>query len=57
MKNATFRNMLAVLLGGAFLTQLVRAGDGPLAWPPVTAQTKPWAYNWWMASAVDRPQR
>ena len=55
MKNATFRNTLAILLGGALLTQSARADDGPLAWPPVTAQTKPWAYNWWMASAVDKP--
>ncbi len=26
----------------------------PLAWPPITAQTKPWAFNWWMGSAVDK---
>lgn len=24
-----------------------------LAWPPVTAQTRPWARWWWMGSAVD----
>ena len=29
------------------------AGD-PFAWPPLTAQTKPWAFNWWMGSAVDK---
>ena len=23
-------------------------------WPEVTREAKPWAYNWWMASAVDR---
>lgn len=28
--------------------------DDPLAWPPITAQTKPWAFNWWMGSAVDK---
>jgi hypothetical protein len=27
---------------------------GPLAWPAVTSQTKPWAYWWWMGSAVDK---
>ena len=24
-------------------------------WPPITATMKPWAYNWWLGSAVDRP--
>jgi len=24
----------------------------PLDWPPVTAEAKPWAYWWWMGSAV-----
>ena len=32
----------------------VRAADDPLAWPPITSQTKPWAFNWWMGSAVDK---
>jgi hypothetical protein len=31
-----------------------RAADDALAWPPITAQTKPWAFNWWMGSAVDK---
>jgi hypothetical protein len=31
-----------------------RAADDPLAWPPITSQTRPWAYNWWMGSAVDK---
>jgi hypothetical protein len=30
------------------------AADDPLAWPPITSQTKPWAYWWWMGSAVDK---
>ncbi|MGH7950302.1 MAG: glycosyl hydrolase [Limisphaerales bacterium] len=25
-----------------------------LAWPPITSQTKPWAFWWWMGSAVDK---
>jgi len=25
----------------------------PLAWPPLTAQTRPWAWWWWHGSAVD----
>ena len=24
-------------------------------WPAITATMKPWAYNWWLGSAVDRP--
>jgi hypothetical protein len=33
---------------------VVRATDDPFAWPPITSQTKPWAFNWWMGSAVDK---
>ena len=24
-----------------------------LVWPAPTSEMKPWAYNWWMGSAVD----
>jgi hypothetical protein len=27
--------------------------ESPLAWPPITAQTRPWARWWWMGNAVD----
>lgn len=30
------------------------ADDAPLAWPPITRECRPWAYNWWLGSAVDR---
>ena len=26
----------------------------PLSWPALTRQTRPWAYWWWLGSAVDR---
>ncbi len=26
----------------------------PLAWPAVTREMRPWAYNWWLGSAVDQ---
>ena len=26
----------------------------PLSWPPITRENRPWAYNWWPGSAVDR---
>jgi hypothetical protein len=29
----------------------VEAGD---PWPEITRECRPWAYNWWMGSAVDR---
>ncbi|MCX6367382.1 MAG: hypothetical protein NTX57_11815, partial [Armatimonadetes bacterium] len=25
----------------------------PSLWPPMTHETRPWAYWWWMGSAVD----
>jgi hypothetical protein len=34
--------------------QTSSAADDPLAWPAITSQTKPWAFNWWMGSAVDK---
>jgi len=36
------------------LPGIARAAEDPLAWPPITAQQKPWAFNWWMGSAVDK---
>ena len=41
---------LSVFAAGIFP---VSAADD-LAWPPITSQTKPWAFWWWMGSAVDR---
>ena len=43
--------VLSVLLGA---TASMLAANNPFAWPPITAQQKPWAYNWWMGSAVDK---
>jgi hypothetical protein len=46
-----------LLLGLALSSALpaLAADDkaGPLAWPPLTAQTKPWCFWWWPGSAVD----
>jgi len=47
---------LAALLGGSFFWNAnfpARASDDPFAWPPITSQTKPWAWWWWHGSAVD----
>jgi hypothetical protein len=32
---------------------LVCSAEEPLAWPEITRECKPWAYNWWPGSAVD----
>ena len=31
-----------------------REPDSGPAWPPITREARPWAYWWWMGSAVDR---
>ncbi|HEV2692013.1 MAG TPA: glycosyl hydrolase [Verrucomicrobiae bacterium] len=46
--------VLVVMTVIASATVAVRAADDPLAWPPIAAQQKPWAFNWWMGSAVDK---
>lgn len=30
------------------------AWPGPLDWPEISSEQRPWAYNWWLGSAVDR---
>jgi hypothetical protein len=32
---------------------LVHAASQDFSWPPITRGQRPWAYTWWMASAVD----
>jgi hypothetical protein len=49
--------LAAALIGGPFFFTAsfpATAADDALAWPPITAQTRPWAFNWWMGSAVDQ---
>ena len=36
------------------LACMVSGGEPPARWPEIDATCKPWTYNWWMASAVDR---
>jgi glycosyl hydrolase family 106( putative alpha-L-rhamnosidase) len=40
-----------IFLGATISTP---AADDPLAWPPITSQTKPWVWWWWHGSAVDQ---
>jgi len=30
------------------------ASAGPLDWPALSAECRPWAYHWWLGSAVDK---
>ena len=36
------------------LAGVCAAASKPLAWPEPTQTMKPWVYNWWMGSAVDK---
>lgn len=51
------RRVPAGATGVAFALLLVlvaRCGqDTPFAWPALTRECRPWAYNWWLGSAVD----
>jgi alpha-L-rhamnosidase len=35
-------------------TQPQSESSSSIAWPPITRQQRPWAYWWWMGSAVDK---
>lgn len=47
-----------MLIGLGLFVPLVHAADdsfptNPSGWPATTRETRPWAYNWWLGSAVD----
>jgi hypothetical protein len=49
------KNLPLLFLAAIGMTSVFAApAEDPLAWPPITSQTKPWAFNWWMGSAVDK---
>src|SRR5208283_5181885 len=52
--NMKFRRRLPLALAALLLPSTVAFATNELSWPPITAQQKPWAYNWWMGSAVDK---
>lgn len=51
------RWLMAMLIAAEFArvgeTAFSQIGNSP-AWPPITREQRPWAYWWWMGSAVDR---
>ncbi len=55
--HATWQNLPFLLLAlGVTAVCRVDASEEnreALAWPPITQESKPWAYWWWMGSAVD----
>ena len=44
---------LLAVFGAATAATPATAADDALAWPALTAQTKPWCFWWWPGSAVD----
>src|SRR5689334_7428215 len=47
--------VLIVVLGVSYGTETLsaQAASSP-QWPPITREQRPWAYWWWMGSAVDK---
>lgn len=45
--------VVLMVLAGAGLVDRGATANDRLAWPAITEQTRPWAYNWWLGSAVD----
>jgi hypothetical protein len=53
----TLTRLLPLVCASLLLSPATRAAEvaptAPLTWPTITQTAKPWAYWWWMASAVD----
>ena len=56
MKHSTNRGLLCALslLLVAGTVPAAFAADATFSWPPITSQARPWAFWWWMGSAVDK---
>ena len=48
-----FCSALFAVLSPVFCGSVSAGADGLPVWPAATMESKPWAYNWWMGSAVD----
>lgn len=64
MRKALVATIAAGLFMSIFAAEEAAVGKPPpppppvvpaVTWPEPTVEMKPWAYNWWMASAVDEP--
>lgn len=47
-------NRLMFFFLSASVFAVASSADTAPTWPEITQTAKPWTYNWWMASAVDR---
>jgi len=49
------RTAILGLLGlCVLLSASISSATGPLDWPQITRECRPWAYHWWLGSAVDK---
>ncbi|MDB5323326.1 MAG: glycoside hydrolase family 2 sugar binding protein [Phycisphaerales bacterium] len=55
MKTMARPGVFAIVLVAFFIVAGARPAGaaGPLDWPPASAQARPWAFWWWMGSAVN----
>lgn len=45
--------IIGVTIGAVAVQAAEREAGNELRWPEATRQCRPWAYNWWLGSAVD----
>ena len=48
------KHVVCVVTVAWLAARVAPAAEGPADWPPITRECRPWAYNWWPGSAVDR---
>ena len=54
MKGGCMKLCALTIAATVSLAGVCAAAPKPLAWPEPTQTMKPWVYNWWMGSAVDK---
>jgi hypothetical protein len=47
------RSLLSIAALTVLCLSALAKGEAEALWPPVTRESRPWAYNWWLGSAVD----
>jgi len=53
MTQFVFASLVLCVVAFPGVGRAAESADSPLAWPTITREARPWAYWWWMASAVD----
>ena len=54
IQNTVARSIVAAVVLLASAAMAGPAGRRDVAWPAQSRQCRPWAYNWWLGSAVDK---